>query len=552
MTVELVWPGKYDHEGRRSPIPSSPDPVILQPMEVFGTGSEPSHRLLAGDNLASLRALLPELTGRVDLVYVDPPFCTGGTFELLTKVGEGADGGPPPEVEQVAYRDRWSDGGFLGMLDARLRLLHTLLADHGSFYIHVDPTIGHAVKLLVDEVFGSECFQREIVWRIGWISGFKASARNWIRNHDLIFFYTKHPRRFTFNKLYTPYPPGYRRRDGALPTGQGVPLDDVWNANEAEFALRGRDSLDSIQIKSFSTEKSGYGTQKNESLLRRIIAASSNAEDLVLDAFCGSGTTGVAADELGRRFIGCDISQAAIHIATKRILARGGSRGLRIECVHPGPSPSKLVGHPFVDGSRASVRVPFGETVDERRVESIWTDARASGATRLLVVADAYDLDLEWRRPASVQLCCPSSDAVRGCIEVPELSCRVICGKDGTVELAITGYGYPQLEQVPETVRRAIAHWSDWLDAWWVGTDSEPIQVLAQRFRTHRQRALDQTIVLSDGQAHRRLRLRSIDILYCRVDVLIDLDVGDPLRCSAKRLQTLSVRHPTPRRPHDP
>ncbi|MBK9061400.1 MAG: site-specific DNA-methyltransferase [Flavobacteriales bacterium] len=129
------------------------------------------------------------------------------------------------------------------------------------------------------------------MWRIGWLSGYKTKAQNWIRNHDVIYYYVKDPKSFTFNKAYVPYPDGYVRRDGAEPTGKGTPIEDVWNANESEFALKGGESLDSIQIKSFSNEKTGYPTQKNESLLRRIIEASSKPNDLVLDFFCGSGTT---------------------------------------------------------------------------------------------------------------------------------------------------------------------------------------------------------------------------------------------------------------------
>jgi site-specific DNA-methyltransferase (adenine-specific)/adenine-specific DNA-methyltransferase len=206
------------------------------------------------------------------------------------------------------------------MLAPRVELMRDLLAPRGSFYLHVDPTVGHAVKLLCDEVFSAECFQREIVWRIGWLSGYKTAARNWIRNHDLIFFYTRGPKEFTFNKQYVPYPPGYRRRDGSLPKGVGTPLEDVWNASPSENALKGEESLDSIQIKSFSREKTGYPTQKNESLLRRILSASSNPGDLVADFFCGSGTTLVAAEKLERRWIGCDSGALAIDIARQRLL----------------------------------------------------------------------------------------------------------------------------------------------------------------------------------------------------------------------------------------
>jgi len=173
-------------------------------------------------------------------------------------------------------------------------------------------------------VFGQDSFQREIVWRIGWISGYKSAAKNWIRNHDLILFYTKDNAQFTFNKQYVPYPLNYHRRGQEGPPeeggGKGYPIEDVWNANPFEFALRGEESLDSIQIKSFSTEKTGFPTQKNESLLKRIVKASSNEGDLVLDCFVGSGTTAAVAEKLNRRWIACDLSRFAIHTTRKRLL----------------------------------------------------------------------------------------------------------------------------------------------------------------------------------------------------------------------------------------
>ncbi len=339
--LELLWPGKYDDEGRRRPVPRSG--ATLSRRALYGASSpdaapsdaapaqEWHNRLVEGDNLLALDALTRAHAGQVDLVYIDPPFATGGRFDVVTPVGPRE--GSARQLRTPAYTDAWPGGpaGLLAMLDPRLRLVHELLAPHGSLYVHVDPTVGHAVKLQLDEVFGPGCFQREIVWRIGWVSGFKTRARNWIRNHDLVFFYVKDPQRFTFNKHYMPHPPGYLRRDGSPPRGKGVPLDDVWNAGEAELALRGRESMDSIQIKSFSTEKTGYATQKNESLLRRIVEASSNPGDLVADVFCGSGTTLAVAEALGRRWIGCDSGRAAIHIATGRVL--GGPRSRSFEVV---------------------------------------------------------------------------------------------------------------------------------------------------------------------------------------------------------------------------
>ncbi len=316
--VELVWPGKYGPDGARVEVAPRPAPVV--PEQRVGGGED---LLICGDNLAAMDALLATHAGRVDLVYIDPPFLTGHAFERTAKVGED-DG---PELRAHAYHDRWPGGlaGFLAMLDPRLRRIHRLLAPHGSLYVHVDPIVGHAVKLLLDEVFGAECFQREIVWRIGWVSGFKARANNWIRNHDLIFFYVKDPRRFVFHRQVVPHPAGYRRRSGDETRQGGVPVEDVWNASPAEWGLTGRESLDSIQIKSFSREKTGWATQKNESLLRRIVAASSDPGALVADFFCGAGTTLAAAQALGRRWIGCDASAAAIELAHARLAEETGA-----------------------------------------------------------------------------------------------------------------------------------------------------------------------------------------------------------------------------------
>ena len=333
--VELRWPGKYGPDGARAPIPDLGARLVVDARYGPSPAAPAPDRLVLGDNLAAMGALLADHEGAVDLIYIDPPFATGLAF---TRALPRAPGEAPARAP--AFDDRWQGGvgGYLAMLDPRLRLCRRLLAPHGSLYVHVDPTVGHAVKLLLDEIFGPECFQREIIWRIGWISGFKTRARNWIRNHDTLFFYTRDPARFTFHKHRVPYPQGYRRRDGKAPEGDGVPLDDVWNAGPADLALRGRDSLDSIQIKSFSREKTGWATQKSESLLRRIIAASSSPGDLVADLFCGSGTTLAVAAALGRRFLGCDRSPAAVHLAARRLRAAGVAFE-RCSLAVPAPAP---------------------------------------------------------------------------------------------------------------------------------------------------------------------------------------------------------------------
>lgn len=274
--------------------------------------------LFHGDNKEVLAHLLANgFRGKVKLIYIDPPFDSGADYVRRVRL-RGITGAAQIEGEgytlgeQIQYEDIWANDNYLQFMYERLLLLKELLAEDGSFYIHMDSNRGHQLKMVLDELFGPQSFQREIIWRIGWVSGYKTAAANWIRNHDTIFFYTKDPARFTFNKLRVRYPEGYARRDGTPPQGEGIPLEDTWNCSEA-------DRLDSIQIMSFSGEKLDFPTQKNENLVARIVRASSRPGDLVLDCFIGSGTTAAVAQKLGRRWIGCDINKGAIQTTAKRL-----------------------------------------------------------------------------------------------------------------------------------------------------------------------------------------------------------------------------------------
>ena len=307
-----MWDGK-----RRGAERTAPREVAhLRTAEVYGGGSGEAwrNRLVLGDQARALPALLKELAGKVSLVYIDPPFETGGEFHFQAAIPGAPEG--MLRLKVAAYRDARGLDGWLQSFFETAKNLFGLLADHGSLYIHLDAHVVHYAKVVLDEVFGPEAFQREVIWRIGWVSGFKSRARNWVRNHDVILFYVKGgaPAR-CFHKEYLPYPPGYVRRDGAPPRGAGYPIDDVWNGSDL-------DRLDSIQIMSFSREKVGFPTQKNESLVARIVRTSSNPGDLVLDCFVGSGTTAVVAEKLGRRWIACDAAPIAIHATRKRLLRR--------------------------------------------------------------------------------------------------------------------------------------------------------------------------------------------------------------------------------------
>jgi DNA modification methylase len=321
---ELVWKGKSRGQPRGGSTRAAP---AVRTDEEYGSAPEGGwrNRLILGDRVPVLAGLARELTGKVALVYVDPPFDTGGDFAFQASI-PGAPAGTP-RLAVPAYRDARGLDAWLQWFFDTAKLLHRLLADDGSLYVHLDAHAGHYAKVVLDEVFGPDAFQREIVWRIGWVSGFKSRAKNWIRNHDVILFYAKGgPRRLRFHKEYVAHPPGYVRRDGAPARGPGLPIDDVWNGSDL-------DRLDSIQIMSFSGEKVGFPTQKNESLVARIVRASSSPGDLVLDCFVGSGTTAAVAEKLGRRWIACDASPIAIHATRKRLLAVPDAQPFVVESV---------------------------------------------------------------------------------------------------------------------------------------------------------------------------------------------------------------------------
>jgi len=284
-----------------------------QPKETHGEAVNGWHNeIYWGDNLQVMSHLLKKYRGKVKLVYIDPPFDSKADYKKKIELKGGRVESEYTPFEEKQYGDIWTNDEYLQFMYERFIMLRELLADDGSIYVHMDENRSHYIKIILDEVFGQDNFQREIIWRIGWISGYKSVAKNYIRNHDIIFYYSKNSSP-VFNKIYIPYADDYVRRDGKKPDGPGYPIEDTWNCSEL-------DRLDSIQIMSFSGEKVGYPTQKNENLVTRIVNASSNPGDIVLDCFMGSGTAQAVAMKLGRKFIGADINLGAIQTTTKRLL----------------------------------------------------------------------------------------------------------------------------------------------------------------------------------------------------------------------------------------
>jgi site-specific DNA-methyltransferase (adenine-specific) len=263
--------------------------------------------VVEADNL-DLLAALPD--GSVDLAYADPPFATGGTRRLAsirlgvgdrTRPGFRGDATPYEVVSDLAWADDLPLDAHLGALEARIREVHRVLAAHGSLYLHVDWRTVHHVRLLLDRVFGPERFLNEIVWAYDY--GGRARDR-WPRKHDTILWYAKGDEWLFDREAIDRVPylaPGLvgpeKAARGKLPT-------DVWWMTI---------------VPPGSKERTGYPTQKPVRLLERIVAASSRPGDLVLDPYAGSGTTGVAASRLGRRWLLVDRNPEAVAIARRRL-----------------------------------------------------------------------------------------------------------------------------------------------------------------------------------------------------------------------------------------
>lgn len=246
--------------------------------------------LIIDDNLHALQGLPDEC---VDLCYIDPPFFSKRDYNVIS--------GEDDEVR--SFKDRWGGGSsssgmttYLNWMELRIREIHRVLKSTGSFYLHCDWHASHYLKVMCDKVFGYGNFCTSVVWEYG-LGG--SSKQYWSRKHDDLLFYVKKMGVHVFNPEMTP-------ATSVKMKGLMKKMDDVWT--------------DIPTINNMAKERVGYPTQKPEKLLERIIKASSNPGDVVLDAFCGSGTTCVAAHKLGRKFIGIDSSYVAIRVIDTRLL----------------------------------------------------------------------------------------------------------------------------------------------------------------------------------------------------------------------------------------
>ncbi|MEN8172001.1 MAG: site-specific DNA-methyltransferase [Chloroflexota bacterium] len=304
----LIWDSK-------SPPHATPGEIslnsIIYPQGGGYPGGKPENRLIYGDNLAIMAALLPEYEGKISLIYIDPPFFSNKKYQ--TRLDRGKDSRRPKDWQLAqGYTDHWVDmDSYLDMLYPRLALMYRLLAPTGTLYLHLDWHANAYARLLLDEIFGADRLLNEIIWTYHGPSPIK-SAFN--RKHDTILSYTK-TKDYIFNvdDIREPYNPNTvktfksskKAGFGKVPNlKRGKVPEDWWY-----FPVVAR----------LHNERTGYPTQKPGALLERIIRASSNPGDIVADFFSGSGTTAFHAAQLGRRFIASDSQWRAIHTSYKRL-----------------------------------------------------------------------------------------------------------------------------------------------------------------------------------------------------------------------------------------
>ncbi|MBJ7900237.1 MAG: site-specific DNA-methyltransferase [Cyanobacteria bacterium RI_101] len=371
MRTELVWEGKYDEYGQRREVDIAGCAMPLQKIESIDEPRREAeakkqlslfeaenkrqddfrNRLIWGDNKLVMASLFREFKGKVDLIYIDPPFDVGADFSMQVQIGEESEQIEKDQstLEMVAYRDIWGKGAdsYLHMMSERFILIKEMVNPEGSVYIHCDARMLHYLKSVADDVFGRDCFMCQIVWK-RMQSGRKAKSNKWLSVDDVILFYRMSGSKY--EPQYQPYSEEYKKRftqkderglyywdnigtysqerlhqlisedrvrfpdnpnakpriKNYLHEGKGVVIDNIWT--------------DIAPVNSQAIEDTLYATQKPEALLERIIQASSNEGDLVMDAFCGSGTTGAVAERLGRRWLMCDLGRFAIHTSRKRMI----------------------------------------------------------------------------------------------------------------------------------------------------------------------------------------------------------------------------------------
>ncbi len=615
--TELVWPGKYDADGNlvEKPRVSLPFQVIERVNETRATreakkaegltlfdmwdGDDEGstfedgwrNKLIWGENSAVMSSLIEQFAGKIDLIYIDPPFDVGADFSVSVEVGGEDIGKQPSTMELIAYRDTWGKGenSFISMIAERLRLMRLLLSTNGAIYVHVDYRTSSFIKLLLDEVFGSNSFRGWLVWQIG--TGAKG-RKQWSNQHNDILCYSM-SENFVFNSddpdLREPFAElsssmhfnkvdedGRRYRERIV-NGKSY----IYYADEGKLVGSVWTDISSMAANSpILNESVSYPTQKPEKLLTRIIKASSNPGDLVADFFCGSGTTLAVAEKLGRRWIGADMGRYAVHTTRKRLLEIDKCKPFEVlnlgkyerqywSTSHFGEDLDgdgqinlleyfvfvlKLYGAEAISGSaslhgrKGNAYVHIGSvsspvTIDE--IETAVNECKQLGGLEVHVLGWEWEMGLHdpitgRAKQMGVKLVLrqipreimEAEAARKGQVkffELAYLQAEVTNKKKGEYICELSDFSTPNLDLIPDEVREKIKKWSDYVDYWAVDwnyqNDTFSHGFVTYRTKQDRSLALKSDVHQFESPGKYQVMVKVIDIFGNDTSKIIEVTV---------------------------
>jgi len=538
------------------------------------------NKLIWGDNKYAMAALLEQFAGKIDLIYIDPPFATGANFDTTVKIGEEdiEHTKEASAIEELAYRDTWGKGidSFLQMLYDRLILMRELLSDKGSIFIHLDWHTGHYVKVLLDEIFGRDCFINEITWC--YFGPGSPNMKQFNRKHDNIFWYSKSGK-WIFNDK------DIRIAHNEKTTGnfkKGLEgsgfVADTYELNEKgkipedwwEMAIAGRYPIDGVT-------RVGYPTEKPWPLIERILKTASNENSIVADFFSGSGILAAVAEKNNRKWIATDLGRYSIHTARKRLLEINGCKPFEVlnigkyerqswQGVSFGNKTKEqtlaeyiafilklykanaLPGSAYIHGQKGAELVHVGSVeapVTLLDVQKAIEEALRMKQKQLTILGWEWEMGLHDVVEAEANkagiklklLNIPREAMDKRAVdagdvqffELAYLETEVIQDKSWGYKILLNDFVIPNLDLVPKEVRDKVKKWSDFIDYWSVDWNysGDTFHNMWQAYRTKKDRKL---VLETDPYQYKKkgeykIMVKVIDIFGNDTTHIIDLEV---------------------------
>lgn len=534
-----------------------------------GMNVEWRNKLIWGDNKYVMSALLEQFAGKIDLIYIDPPFATGANFSTTVSIGDNEieTTKEASAMEELAYRDTWGNGmdSFLQMMYDRLILMRELLSKKGSICVHIDWRVNSYVRLMMDEIFGCKYLINEIVWHYRTFQG--QAHRYFPKKHDTLLWYSRgeeHVYNEQFDTIFEDTIDSQRwskyLNDNNCITAANMPVQDSrfvryldkWikthgrkpKGDEIVFEVKGQ-PIDSVwDIKGLdpkSSEKVGYPTQKPELLLERVITSCSNEGDLVADFFGGSGTTAAVAEKLGRKWIISDIGRYAVHTTRKRMLEIDGCKPFEIlnigkyerqywQTYNFGKKTPELTlaeyvafilklykadalpGSTYIHGKKGNKLVHIGGVdapVTLGDIQHALEETRRMKQKELVVLGWEWEMGLhdvveQEAAKADIKLSLlniPREAMDKRAVdsgdiqffELAYLETEVVRKSENSYQIKLTDFIIPNLDLIPDEVKKLVKKWSDYIDYWSVDWHykNDTFHNQWQSYRTKKERSLE-------------------------------------------------------------